>query len=180
MNTDDVATLVRGAKYVKALAPTVVDKVYVKLLEFDITARVFRTRNTAIEEEPDDYPTLNSPAVQRRRQFLRWYMTKLCSDPTKPEFWRYLNQVGYANLPLVWAHETNRLCQTHALWEGTAALVECRVHPYRRLPWLHPRHRHGGSSDIRKAHAAVPDSASPSSGQGDMDSERSLCAVASS
>ncbi|PYH69550.1 protoglobin family protein [Aspergillus vadensis CBS 113365] len=93
-NADDVATLVRGAKYVKALAPTVVDKVYVKLLEFDITARVFRTRNTAIEEEPDDYPTLNSPAVQRRRQFLRWYMTKLCSDPTKPEFWRYLNQVG--------------------------------------------------------------------------------------
>ncbi|OJJ74163.1 hypothetical protein ASPBRDRAFT_119972 [Aspergillus brasiliensis CBS 101740] len=93
-NADDVATLVRGAKYVKALAPTVVDKVYAKLLEFDITARVFRTRNTAIEEEPDDYPTIDSPTVQRRRQFLRWYMTKLCSDPTKPEFWRYLNQVG--------------------------------------------------------------------------------------
>ncbi|OOF95559.1 hypothetical protein ASPCADRAFT_208043 [Aspergillus carbonarius ITEM 5010] len=93
-NADDIAALVRGAKYVKALAPTVVDKVYAKLLETDITARVFRTRNTAVEEEPDDYPSIDSPTVQRRRQFLRWYMTKLCSDPTKPEFWRYLNQVG--------------------------------------------------------------------------------------
>ncbi|RAL08067.1 protoglobin family protein [Aspergillus homomorphus CBS 101889] len=93
-NTDDVAALNKGSKYIKALAPTLVDRVYAKLLEFDITARVFRTRSTSSEEEVTSYPTFDSGYIQRRRMFLRWYMTKLCSDPTKPEFYQYLNQVG--------------------------------------------------------------------------------------
>ncbi|PWY88207.1 hypothetical protein BO70DRAFT_427032 [Aspergillus heteromorphus CBS 117.55] len=92
--TDDVAALHVGAKYIKAMAPTLVDRVYSKLLETDITARVFRTRSTASEEHVDSYPTFESSQIQRRRMFLRWYMTKLCSDPTRIEFWKYLNQVG--------------------------------------------------------------------------------------
>ncbi|PYH99842.1 hypothetical protein BO71DRAFT_393810 [Aspergillus ellipticus CBS 707.79] len=93
-STDDVAALHVGSKYIKALAPTLVDRVYSKLLEADITAKVFRTRSTASEEPVDSYPTFESSQIQRRRMFLRWYMTKLCSDPTKIEFWKYLNQVG--------------------------------------------------------------------------------------
>lgn len=27
-------------------------------------------------------------------QFLRWYLTKLNSDPSKMEYWAYLNKVG--------------------------------------------------------------------------------------
>ncbi|PYI16875.1 hypothetical protein BO86DRAFT_246529 [Aspergillus japonicus CBS 114.51] len=92
---DDVAALNKGSKYIKALAPTLVDKVYAKLLENDITARVFRTRDTSLEDEEETtYPTFDSAYIQRRRMFLRWYMTKLCSDPTKPEFYEYLNKVG--------------------------------------------------------------------------------------
>ncbi|PWY67901.1 hypothetical protein BO70DRAFT_262392, partial [Aspergillus heteromorphus CBS 117.55] len=93
-NADDVATLIAGAKHIKALAPTVVDRIYKRILRYDITAKVFRTRDTASDEEIENWPVLESPPVQRRRQFLRWYMTKLCSDPSKMEFWRYLNQVG--------------------------------------------------------------------------------------
>ncbi|PYH40224.1 protoglobin family protein [Aspergillus saccharolyticus JOP 1030-1] len=97
-SADDVAALNKGSKYIKALAPTLVDKVYSKLLENDITARVFRTRDTSAdldeEEETASYPSFDSPYIQRRRMFLRWYMTKICTDPTKPEFYQYLNQVG--------------------------------------------------------------------------------------
>ncbi|KAE8136506.1 Protoglobin-domain-containing protein [Aspergillus pseudotamarii] len=93
-SADDVAALNQGSKYIKALAPVLIDRVYVKLLENDITARVFRTRSTASEDEVADYPTFDSPYIQRRRMFLRWYMTKLCTDPTKPEFYEYLNTVG--------------------------------------------------------------------------------------
>ncbi|PYI03190.1 hypothetical protein BO78DRAFT_375488, partial [Aspergillus sclerotiicarbonarius CBS 121057] len=93
-NADDVAALDRGSKHIKALAPTLVDRVYAKLLEADITARVFQTRSTASEEYDGDYPEFKSPYIQCRRMFLRWYMTKLCSDPTKLEFYAYLNKVG--------------------------------------------------------------------------------------
>jgi hypothetical protein len=26
--------------------------------------------------------------------FLRWYLIKICSDPSHMDFWRYLNKVG--------------------------------------------------------------------------------------
>ncbi|RAH54347.1 hypothetical protein BO85DRAFT_500176 [Aspergillus piperis CBS 112811] len=91
---DDVIALNKGSKYIKALAPTLVDRVYSKLLEADITARVFKTRSTTSEEDLDEYPEFKSPYIQCRRMFLRWYITRICSDPTKIEFWAYLDKVG--------------------------------------------------------------------------------------
>ncbi|KAH1436091.1 hypothetical protein KXV65_004711 [Aspergillus fumigatus] len=94
-NSSDIEALTTGSKYIKALIPAVVNIVYKKLLEQDITARAFITRNTADETaNVDDWYTEDSPQIKRRKMFLRWYLTKLCSDPTEMEFWRYLNKVG--------------------------------------------------------------------------------------
>ncbi|KAB8072088.1 Protoglobin-domain-containing protein [Aspergillus leporis] len=93
-NSADVEALTTGSKYIKALIPAVVNIVYKKLLESDITARAFHTRDTSDERPIEDFYNEESPQILRRKMFLRWYLTKLCSDPTQTEFWRYLNKVG--------------------------------------------------------------------------------------
>ncbi|KAB8201638.1 Protoglobin [Aspergillus parasiticus SU-1] len=93
-NSADVEALTTGSKYIKALIPAVVNIVYKKLLEQDITARAFHTRDTSDERPIEEFYNEESPQIMRRKMFLRWYLTKLCSDPTQTEFWRYLNKVG--------------------------------------------------------------------------------------
>ncbi|KAJ8111296.1 hypothetical protein OPT61_g6069 [Boeremia exigua] len=90
----DIEHLVTGAKYIKALIPAVVNIVYKKLLQYDITARAFETRSTSYEGPVD--PNLNetSPQIMHRKMFLRGYLNRLCSDPSKMEFWEYLDKVG--------------------------------------------------------------------------------------
>lgn len=100
MDVGDVEALVAGSKYIKALIPAVVNIVYKKLLESDITARAFHTRDTADDTPVEEFFTEESPQIQRRKMFLRWYLIKLCSDPSQMEFWRYLNKVGYVFLSL--------------------------------------------------------------------------------
>ncbi|KAJ5818441.1 hypothetical protein N7474_004032 [Penicillium riverlandense] len=91
----DVEALVTGAKYVKALIPRVVTLVYEKLLQRDITSRAFHTRSTAKgKPEDEDWLTEDTPQIQRRKMFLRWYLNRLCQDPTKMDFWRYIGKVG--------------------------------------------------------------------------------------
>jgi hypothetical protein len=94
----DVEALVTDAKYVKALIPAVVNIVYKKLLSFDITARAFQTRSTSFKGPLDETPTEESPQILHRKLFLRAYLIKICSDPTKMEFWEYLDKVGYVTL----------------------------------------------------------------------------------
>ncbi|KAF2808827.1 uncharacterized protein BDZ99DRAFT_389174 [Mytilinidion resinicola] len=87
----------RGAQaFVKSLIPTVCEKVYNKILEHDITAQAFHNQSTkgANDLDVDDYIRKESPAIMNRRMFLRWYLTKLNQDPSKPEYWEYLNKVG--------------------------------------------------------------------------------------
>jgi len=93
--TDDIAALASGAKYVKALTPAVVNIVYKKLLEFDITARAFTTRSTSFQGPVDETPDEDSPQIVHRKMFLQAYLNKICSDPSKMEFWEYLDKVGY-------------------------------------------------------------------------------------
>ena len=70
--------------------------VYKKLLQYDITSRAFNTRSTAYsKEEEEDFLSEETPQIQRRKMFLRWYLIRLCQDPTSMDFWRYLNKVGY-------------------------------------------------------------------------------------
>lgn len=91
---DDIEALESGHKYIKALIPAIVNMVYKKLLERDITARAFLIRSTADERPIEEFFTESSPEIKRRKMFLRWYLLKICSDPTQMEFWRYLNKVG--------------------------------------------------------------------------------------
>lgn len=92
--SDDVNTLITGSKYIKSLIPAIVNIVYKKLLKYDITARAFTTRSTSYEGPVDEYPEEHSPQIQYRKMFLRGYLQKLCSDPSKFEFWEYLDKVG--------------------------------------------------------------------------------------
>lgn len=92
--TDDVNALIIGSKYIKSLIPAVVNIVYKKLLKYDITARAFTTRSTSYEGEVDEFPDEDSPQIRYRKMFLRGYLQKLCSDPSKFEFWEYLDKVG--------------------------------------------------------------------------------------
>ncbi|KAI1133013.1 Protoglobin-domain-containing protein [Nemania abortiva] len=91
----DIEALISGSKYIKALIPALVNIVYHKLLQYDITARAFKTRSTSYEGPVDDGDlTDNSPIILHRKTFLRAYLNKLCSDPSTMEFWYYLDKVG--------------------------------------------------------------------------------------
>ncbi|KAK0628391.1 Protoglobin-domain-containing protein [Bombardia bombarda] len=92
--TNDIEALVSGSKYIQALIPAVVNIVYKKLLQYDITARAFQTRSTAFEGPMDETLEEDSPQILHRKMFLRAYLKKLCSDPTQMEFWEYLDKVG--------------------------------------------------------------------------------------
>jgi hypothetical protein len=74
--------------------PDIVNSVYKKLLQHDVTARVFSTRDSRDDEDPPVWPQDGSPAIQNRKIFLRWYLTRLNQDPSKMEFWEYLDKVG--------------------------------------------------------------------------------------
>lgn len=93
-NSEDRAALVLGSKYIKALIPAVVNIVYKKLLSYDITARAFTTRSTSYEGPIDEFPEEDSPQIKYRKMFLRGYLSKICSDPSKLEFWEYMDKVG--------------------------------------------------------------------------------------
>ncbi|RYP04871.1 hypothetical protein DL764_004194 [Monosporascus ibericus] len=103
-SSQDINALITGSKYVKALIPAVVNIVYQKLLQYDITARAFSTRSTSFEGPMDEIPTLDSPQIQHRKAFLRAYLNKLCSDPSRMEFWEYLDKVGMMHVGLGRVH----------------------------------------------------------------------------
>ncbi|KAK1780657.1 Protoglobin-domain-containing protein [Copromyces sp. CBS 386.78] len=102
--TNDIEALSSGAKYIQALIPAVVNIVYKKLLQYDITARAFQTRSTAFEGPMDETPDEESPQILHRKMFLRAYLKKLCSDPTQMEFWEYLDKVGMMHTGLGRSH----------------------------------------------------------------------------
>ncbi|EAW15279.1 protoglobin family protein [Aspergillus clavatus NRRL 1] len=91
---DDITTFNKGARYLKAAIPGLTHRLYEKMLEFDITARALRTRSTSSEVQVDDYFTIDSPHVQRRKIFWKWYLTRFFSDPSQIEYWQYLEKVG--------------------------------------------------------------------------------------
>ncbi|EGY16232.1 hypothetical protein VD0002_g6927 [Verticillium dahliae] len=116
-SSKDIEALTSGAKYIKALIPAIVNIVYKKLLQYDITARAFTTRSTAstgalsaedaasssaaAAEEP---LSEDSPQILHRKHFLRAYLAKLCSDPSRLDFWAYLDKVGMMHVGLGRAH----------------------------------------------------------------------------
>ncbi|PHH87653.1 hypothetical protein CDD83_8587 [Cordyceps sp. RAO-2017] len=99
-SSNDIEALITGAKYVRALIPAVVNIVYKKLLQYDITARAFTTRSTSFDGPVDAVPDEDSPQILHRKMFLRAYLNKLCSDPSRMEFWEYLDKVGMMHVGL--------------------------------------------------------------------------------
>jgi len=93
-SSNDIEALISGSKYIRALIPAIVNIVYKKLLQYDITARAFETRSTSYEGPVDQSLNENSPQILYRKMFLRGYLNKLCSDPSRMEFWEYLDKVG--------------------------------------------------------------------------------------
>ncbi|KAF2260106.1 hypothetical protein CC78DRAFT_562351 [Lojkania enalia] len=93
-SSNDIDALIAGSKYIKALIPALVNIVYKKLLQYDITARAFETRSTSYEGPVDENLNESSPQILHRKMFLRGYLNKLCSDPSKLEYWEYLDKVG--------------------------------------------------------------------------------------
>ncbi|KAM0514478.1 hypothetical protein ACHAPE_006771 [Trichoderma viride] len=103
----DIDALVNDSKYIKALIPAVANIVYKKLLQYDITAQAFTVRSTSYEGPLDEIPDENSPQILHRKMFLRAYLSKLCSDPSKMEFWEYLDKVGMMHVGLGRKHPLN-------------------------------------------------------------------------
>lgn len=91
---DDIIVFNKGVKYLKTAIPDLTHRLYSKMLEFDITARALRTRNTACHAHVEDLFTIDSPHVERRKIFWKWYLTRLCNDPSQMEYWEYLEKVG--------------------------------------------------------------------------------------
>jgi len=90
----DIQALVLGSRYIKPLIPDLVNKVYKKLLQYDITAASFTTRSTSYTGPLDTAPSSESPQIAYRKLFMRGYLTNLTSDPSKMDFWVYLDKVG--------------------------------------------------------------------------------------
>lgn len=70
-------------------------KIYAKLLQYDITAAAFTNASTSYTGPVETAsPSPSSPQIAYRKLFMRGYLQNLISDPTKPEFWAYLDKVG--------------------------------------------------------------------------------------
>jgi hypothetical protein len=94
LSSADIRALTQGSKYIRPLIPELVHKVYKKLLQYDITAQSFTTPSTSYTGIIDKAPSSDSPQIAYRKLFMRGYFQNLISDPTKTEYWAYLDKVG--------------------------------------------------------------------------------------
>ena len=63
--SDDIEALASGGKYLKQSIPAMVNLVYKKLLQYDITSRAFHIQTTADETEPEqDYLHEETPQIK--------------------------------------------------------------------------------------------------------------------
>jgi len=94
----DAATLHTAKPYLAPLIPSVVDAVYTKLFDFNITAQSFIPRQTGYTgETPTSLEdlTLDHPQIIFRKDFLSGYIVKLVTmDYSDIKSWEYLDKVG--------------------------------------------------------------------------------------
>jgi hypothetical protein len=81
-----------------------VQKVYKKLLQYDITAQSFATPSTSYNGPVDKAPSADSPQIAYRKLFMRGYLQNLISDPSKTEYWAYLDKVGMMHAGRSWGN----------------------------------------------------------------------------
>ncbi|KAF8636128.1 hypothetical protein AX17_003772 [Amanita inopinata Kibby_2008] len=97
--TDADAAALHAAKPVLApLVPVIVDRVYVKLFDYTVTAQAFVPRQTGYTgESPAALSdlTLDHPQLRFRKDFLAGYLAKLVTmNYDDPKTWEYLDKVG--------------------------------------------------------------------------------------
>ncbi|KAJ3880946.1 Protoglobin-domain-containing protein [Lentinula edodes] len=96
--TPDQDILHKVAPLVNDLIPQVVDDLYAKLFEFDVTKQVFLKRNEGfdgpIPSRLEDL-TLDSPQLVYRKIFMKsWARRVLTSDYSSGKTWAYMDKVG--------------------------------------------------------------------------------------
>jgi hypothetical protein len=99
---DDVAAIHAASKLLSPLVPTLVDAVYVKLFNYDVTKRHFVPRQHGYAGElAADVETLalDDEVVQFRKQHLARYLAALVTKPYDGKMVEYLNAVGAIHTP---------------------------------------------------------------------------------
>ncbi|KAH8823113.1 Protoglobin-domain-containing protein [Flagelloscypha sp. PMI_526] len=95
---DDAIAISDVAPFVHSVIPGMVDGMYAKLFEFDITKKVFMQRNEGFDGElPKTLEdlTLDSPQIVFRKVFMKsWARRVLTADYTSDKTWVYMNKVG--------------------------------------------------------------------------------------
>ncbi|RFU26506.1 hypothetical protein B7463_g9843, partial [Scytalidium lignicola] len=100
LNKSDGEALLAAKPFIAPLVPAILDAVYMKLLNFDITAKAFVPKNTDYDGETVNNVeelTIDHPQIALRKDFLKMYLVKLVStsdlSPESP-FWKYLLNVA--------------------------------------------------------------------------------------
>ncbi|KAI8047659.1 Protoglobin-domain-containing protein [Gilbertella persicaria] len=94
---EDIKAIEAVADKVRPLVPVVVDAVYAKLFEFDVTKKHFVPKNEGFEGEAPvslEELTLDHPQIKFRKDFLGKYLYKILSGPYDDRFLRYLDWVA--------------------------------------------------------------------------------------
>ncbi|CAO3656538.1 unnamed protein product [Mucor fragilis] len=94
---EDIKAIETVAGQVRPLVPVVVDAVYAKLFEFDVTKKHFVPKNEGFEgQAPTSLAdlTLDHPQIKFRKDFLSKYLNKVLSGPYDDRFLRYLDWVA--------------------------------------------------------------------------------------
>jgi len=96
--TKDSDTITKVAPFVNDMIPSIVDSLYAKLFEFDITKKVFMSRNQGFDgplpKKLEDL-SLDSPQLVFRKVFMRaWARRVLTADYTNGKTWAYMDKVG--------------------------------------------------------------------------------------
>ncbi|KAI9280455.1 Protoglobin-domain-containing protein [Sporodiniella umbellata] len=95
--SEDIEAIKAVAEKVRPLVPVVVDAVYKKLFEYDVTKMHFVPKNegfsgdapTSLEEL-----TLDHPQIKFRKDFLSKYLYKVLSGPYDERFLKYIDWVA--------------------------------------------------------------------------------------
>ncbi|CAO3635948.1 unnamed protein product [Mucor hiemalis] len=94
---EDIKAIEAVADKIRPLVPVVVDAVYDKLFQFDITKKHFVPKNEGFQGEAPvslEELTIDHPQIKFRKDFLGKYLNKILSGPYDDRFLRYLDWVA--------------------------------------------------------------------------------------
>ena len=95
---EDIDVIKGSASAIAPLVPLVVDSVYAKLYNFDVTMEYFVKRNEGfkgkVEEDVKEIDLKNSAQIKFRKEMLSKYLVKLVTADYDENFVKYLDWVG--------------------------------------------------------------------------------------